>query len=188
MHGKLIVDAGANVGIFSIYCAMVLGAAKIYAFEPLPQTYEKLVANVEKNGAGGIVVPVNAALGDENRRSMIYFDKEGSCGATLKPERNTGFGKTGVDIVTLDSFLSSGSGRLEKIDFIKMDIEGWERHVLIGAANTIARDAPVLAVAAYHEKDDRALLPDLITAINCSYKVRLLMRNEAVLYCEPGKR
>ena len=62
---------------------------------------------------------------------------------------------------------------LERVDRIKLDVEGAEPHALRGAERTLVRDRPRLAVAAYHRDDDLALLPPLIHEIEPSYRFRL---------------
>ena len=72
MRGKVVVDAGANQGFFSIYAAR-LGAKKVYAFEPVRETWLVLRKIIQDNGLQGKIVPINMALGTkkEVRLSII---------------------------------------------------------------------------------------------------------------------
>jgi FkbM family methyltransferase len=60
---------------------------------------------------------------------------------------------------------------LERVDFIKMDIEGAERAALIGARNTIARHKPKLAISGYHSEDDLIIIPMLIKRLHPDYEI-----------------
>lgn len=62
---------------------------------------------------------------------------------------------------------------LDRVDRLKLDVEGAEPQALRGAARTLARDRPRLAVAAYHRDDDLAVLPPLIHGLEPSYRFRL---------------
>jgi hypothetical protein len=60
---------------------------------------------------------------------------------------------------------------LTKVDFIKADIEGMERDLLLGAKQTIARFKPKLAICIYHLADDPEILPKIIKDICPEYKI-----------------
>ena len=80
-------------------------------------------------------------------------------------------GQTGsaVEITTVDAFVRDQ--RLARVDFIKADIEGYERHMLRGARETLARFAPKLALCTYHFPDDPEVLETLIKEANPAYEV-----------------
>jgi hypothetical protein len=73
--------------------------------------------------------------------------------------------------VSVDDFVRTNG--LERIDFIKMDIEGAEQLALEGSAHSIARHRPKLAICAYHEPDDLWRIPLLITRLNPDYRLYL---------------
>ncbi len=62
VRGKVVVDAGANIGVFTLY-ALALGARKVYAFEAVSETYKMLGGNLALNRVGGRIRAVNTALG-----------------------------------------------------------------------------------------------------------------------------
>ena len=74
-----------------------------------------------------------------------------------------------VETVTLDSFVREN--KLERVDFIKADIEGFERHMLQGAQETLRKFAPKLALCTYHLPDDPQVLENLIKQANPNYNV-----------------
>jgi hypothetical protein len=73
------------------------------------------------------------------------------------------------DVVTLDEYCESNG--LERVDFIKMDIEGSELAALDGAARTIARFKPRLAISAYHKPDDLWVLAARIRQLRPDYQL-----------------
>jgi hypothetical protein len=54
---------------------------------------------------------------------------------------------------------------LDRVDFLKADIEGAERHALTGAADTIRRFVPKMAICTYHNAEDVRIIPEVVTSI-----------------------
>jgi FkbM family methyltransferase len=177
---KVIIDAGANIGTFSILCAL-LGAKKVYAFEPVIGSCEMIKQNAKANGFDNIEV-VNKALSDTNTHSKIKLTYSGDGGASLDPE-NTHKAVQEVDVVTVDAFLNG-----ERADFIKMDVEGNEEQVLNGAKETIKKYSPILSLSAYHKPTDKTVLPATLLAIEKGYDIKLLSYDDEVFYCKKEVR
>ena len=180
IRGKVAVDGGANLGAFSIYAAC-MGAKKVYAFEPVKETFEALKTNIQACGFQDVIIPINKGLGRDNFRAQIRCDYAGDGGASVvggtrdHQKKNT----QEVEIVTLDSFLKG-----ERIDLIKLDTEGYEEHIFLGASKTISDFMPVLDFSAYHKPSDKEHLPDVIRSIQKNYSCKLNTYYEEVLYCE----
>jgi len=132
IKNKVIVDAGANIGLFSFMCA-AFGPKKIYAFEPIKETYEILKANIKRNKLESIIIPINKGVGDRNFSTEINYRMEGDTGASIElKEKYKNLQK--IEVVKLDDFLKD-----KDIDFIKMDIEGYEENALRGSKNIIKK-------------------------------------------------
>ncbi|GHT01861.1 hypothetical protein AGMMS50276_30860 [Synergistales bacterium] len=74
-----------------------------------------------------------------------------------------------IETTTIDDFVEENG--LERVDFIKADIEGYERHMLKGAAKTLKRFAPKLALCTYHLLDDPEVMERFIKEANPVYNV-----------------
>ena len=89
-----------------------------------------------------------------------------------------------VQTITIDDFV--GQNSIEKIDFLKMDIEGAEPKALEGAMQTIIKYKPKLAISIYHSLDDFINIPKWIDELNLGYKFFLghhtLHLEETILY------
>jgi FkbM family methyltransferase len=164
MVGKTVVDVGSQTGDFAMMCA-AMGARKVYAFEPVARNYEILSNNIRENGLGRVIVPVNRGLGEKEG----FVDMSGE----------TMVKGSGIEITTLDSFLKG-----ERVDFIKMDVEGYEENVLLGAKETISKFKPVLSFSAYHKPTDKTRLPEVVRSIRPDYRIRLNSFYEEDFYCE----
>jgi len=164
---KIIIDAGANVGTFSLYAAK-LGAKKVYAFEPVKNTFDILKKNIVLNKVEGTVQPINLALGDKAGDALISFVSAGDEGASI--EFFDGSKHTqNVIVTTVDKFMASK----EKVDLIKMDVEGYEAKVIKGSAKTLKKFKPVLCFSAYYKPGDKEFLPRVVRAIRKDYICRL---------------
>jgi FkbM family methyltransferase len=142
-RGSVLVDIGANVGMYSIFSAMTRDV-RVFAFEPESQNYALLNANIAANELSGRVYAFPLALSDEMKLDKLYlsqFEAGGSChsfaekvGFDLKP-RQAAFTQ-GAFSVTLDQLIDAGA--IPVPDYIKLDVDGIEHKVLAGAHKTLA--------------------------------------------------
>ena len=180
LAGKTVVDAGANIGLFSLY-AKALGARTVYSFEAVAETSRILRRNLALNGA---MKAVNIALGAEKGKAEIKFNTRGEgssmidCGDAGVNLEITYSGRRLVRVAPLDSLVNG------RVDFIKIDVEGYEKNVLLGAERIIKKYKPVLSLAAYHRAADKKVLPEVIRGLRSDYKITLKKFAEQDLYCE----
>lgn len=167
----IVIDCGANLGLF---CSAVAGRAKqVYAFEPVPEMCEKYLQPLKKRYSN--ITILEQAMASENgyKDFNFYPNSSGSsCLVTgkMKVEEGTQLcEKKRVLCTTLDAFVHENN--LERVDFIKADIEGAERELLKGAQQTLKRFAPKIALCTYHLPDDKEVLEELILQANPNYTV-----------------
>jgi len=132
-ENSVFLDIGANIGNHTIFFAKILGAKKIYAFEPQEDIFRILKKNLFLNKISDKVSLYNIALGSKKTFGRIKSIKKNNFGSFAIKE---GLGGK-IKIVPLDSF-----GIKEKIHLIKIDVEGFEKEVLKGARNTISKNKP----------------------------------------------
>ena len=132
---QIIVDIGANVGNYVLNVNNINPNTEIHAIEPMPTTYKKLCANV-KNMQG--VKTYNIAMGKQKEQLTIYdYDDLNSEHASLYKEVITELHESknvkeySVGTISLDEFCETN--RIENIDVLKIDTEGHEYSVLLGA-------------------------------------------------------
>jgi FkbM family methyltransferase len=152
--GKVFVDAGANIGFFSIYCARK--GADVYAFEASPEVFSLLQKNVQENQLHNVCTS-QTALFDRACSVAIMPDHEGWGGYPTLADGNIDYEKMGnagalglspvgdgetrlykMIAVPLDNFC------LEKVSLLKTDVQGADLRVLHGARMTIKRCQPVI--------------------------------------------
>ncbi|HJZ62043.1 MAG TPA: FkbM family methyltransferase [Miltoncostaeaceae bacterium] len=136
------IDVGANVGAIALVLARAAPDGRVIAFEASPATVPVLRANLAANGEGGVeVVPV--ALGDRGGSVRLSAIAAGAGGSFVSPREAHGEGAE-VAATTLDDWVEARG--LERLDLIKIDVEGSEPRVLDGARRTLARHRPALVV------------------------------------------
>lgn len=143
----VVYDLGANVGFISTHLAQMLAARSptIYAFEPAPETYRRLVQSVERLGLGDSVRPIGAAATDAAGTLRLIVPKGNSMQAQVVAQDFDNSPSEAIVFapgVPLDQFSASSGAHP---DFIKMDVEGSEVAVLRGAGRLLSRsDRPAI--------------------------------------------
>lgn len=127
------VDIGANVGTYTVLASGQVGARSI-AIEPIPQTFEHLLDNVFLNRLNDRVTLHNCGVGEENSilRFTVHHDTTNHVVTTPDADRTA----IGINVRTLDELLAG-----EKPKLIKIDVEGFESHVVRGAGNVLAEES-----------------------------------------------
>jgi len=179
VRGRAVVDAGANIGIFSIYAAM-LGAERVYAFEPVLRTYRMLVENIRLNNLNGKIIPINCALGREEGSGAVQYRYPGDGGASFVLKRAF-VGSETARILTLDGLFPSNGN----LGVVKIDSEGFEAEILEGGADAIKRNMPVLTFSAYHFNNDEKRLPGVVRGISANYSITVRNNVEKTIFCTP---
>lgn len=174
--GDVVLDAGANLGTFTRF-ALNRGARRVIAFEPEPTNIACFKKTFKKELESGKIVLVEAALWDSSGTLQFSEPPEGNSGRGSVVETN-GVVSVTVRATTIDE--SVAALNLDRVDFIKMDIEGAERHALLGGQDTLARFAPRMALSVEHLTDDPEVIPRAVLQARPDYKV---LRGPTVFYC-----
>jgi FkbM family methyltransferase len=147
--GNVVLDIGANAGVHALHFASrVRPGGRVYAFEPTDSAFARLTQNVKLNPALPIEA-IQTALSDEDRDGAeIDFRSSWRTDGALPTAVSR------VRMSRLDTW--SGENRLEKFDFLKLDVDGYEFAVLSGATATLRRFTPFIIMEAglYHFDDD----------------------------------
>ena len=181
VKNKNIIDAGGYIGdsaiVFSDYTDK-----NIYSFEPFLQNYNLMLKTIELNKKNNII-PVNMALGNENKEISIYSNSDtansGLSVETKQSDINSFENK--VKMVTLDSYVKENN---IEVGLIKTDLEGFEQPFLRGALETIKEQKPVLIISIYHNYSDFFEIKPMIENLNLGYKFRIIRNKSPQLITE----
>jgi FkbM family methyltransferase len=144
--GQTVLDIGANVGYFTLIAAEAVGpSGRVVAFEPVEENLRLLRDNLRINGLANVEVETSA-VADANATERIYLyrkDVNSGMGSLMGSEADVGVEQRSVATTTVDEYLRRA--RAERVDVIKMDIQGCEGKALDGMLGLLAREAaPVL--------------------------------------------
>lgn len=160
-----VIDAGANMGMFSILAAKK--GAKVYAFEPQGIFNDYLVKNLKLNRVESNVFTSDLAISSQAQKANLSVNAENLLSASININRNGDFFP--VNCTSIDRWVEENN--INRIDFIKADIEGAERLLLDGAKQTLVKYRPKLAIATYHLPDDKEVLKNKIQFIYPDYNI-----------------
>ena len=142
--GALVFDIGGNIGYYSIALAKGRNAT-IHAFEPIESTYRQFIANAYYNGVQDRVRINNFGLFDKSGELTFYVYKQdfGNASAAIMHEEKDNE-KIVCKVERLDEYVKAQG--VERIDFIKLDVEGAEIFALRGGLKSIEKYKPILFV------------------------------------------
>jgi FkbM family methyltransferase len=147
-----VLDIGAYSGIYGIIAAKA--GCKVLAFEPMPNQYQRVLDNAKLNNCSIIVR--NECVSDRNDHALLQYNARMTAltsGASIKtPVAGTVFQSMVVKSLTIDSL------NLTDCSAMKIDVEGAEPEVLIGARKTIKKHQPIILAEALTDTAGEAML------------------------------
>ena len=145
--GMICLDIGANIGYYVTLESKVIGDhGKIIAVEPSPLNFEFLKRNMERQSTKNIQV-FNFAAGDKTGQINFVMDEnESNSGRVISDDEVSKWSGqvSRLPVKTIDSFLEEI--KIDKIDFLRMDVEGYEYHIFQGMKNTIKKSKPIIQI------------------------------------------
>lgn len=169
-QGDVVLDCGVCYGDTALYFAHLVGDnGHVIGFEFIPSNFNAIRENFKMNSAiSKRIKMVEHPLWDKSGIKTFYKDLGPASSVKFKEFE----GYEGVcETTTIDETIRDLG--IEKVDFIKMDIEGAEPFALEGAKETIFKYKPKLAIASYHGMDDFVNIPLWIDSLNLGYKIYL---------------
>jgi FkbM family methyltransferase len=177
--GDIVIDAGGFLGETAIWFADKIGeSGKVHSFEPLESNYRRMKRNICRNHLEQIITVTNEGLWNINTDLFITnrLLSASYC--------STDHGDMKIKVTTLDTYVQEK--KLERVNFIKMDIEGAELNALKGAVATITKFKPKLAISIYHLPGDIYEIPFFIKSLVPEYNLYLSHKfkgwNETILF------
>lgn len=158
--GDVVLDCGANVGTWT-RVALDRGARLVVGFEPAPENIESYRRNFKDEIAAGRVVLVPKGVWDKDDVLVLRRDPTNSAADSFLMLKNED-GEVKAPLTTIDEAVAEL--KLERVDYVKMDIEGAETRALTGARATLAKYHPRLSIAAEHLPTDAVRIPEVVKA------------------------
>lgn len=169
--GDVVLDLGAYLGDSAVIFSRLVGdKGHVYSFEALANQFETMQKNMERFRCDNVTPCFNAAW-NTNEQLLMCENRASSC---------IGEGSVPVQAVRIDDFVKERA--IERVDFIKMDIEGAEQEALEGCVETIGKHRPKLALSAYHKPEDLYRLMEIVRDMQPDY--RFYLRHYTPGFCD----
>lgn len=174
---SIIIDAGANIGFHTVHCATF--GKQVYAFEPQSIIFNILSSNILINGVSDKIKHYRLGLGD--KKIKLHMEPENK---TREPNGVTNFGGLGLTTETLDTEVvdlvkwDEEFSHVDKVDFIKMDIQGSEIYALKGMENMLIKNKPWMLLENYDNKHDKLVIDYLLSLGYTIYRPMNYFPNE----------
>lgn len=172
-----IIDAGANIGFHTIHFAKL--GKQVYAFEPQSNIFNILSTNILLNGVSNKVKQYRLGLGD--KKTKLYMDSDSK---HMESNIIYNFGGRGltkeasdaeeINLIKWDDEFS----QINKIDFIKMDIQGSEIYALKGMEKMLIKDKPWMLLENYDHENDKPVIDYLLSLGYTIYRPLTHLPNE----------
>ena len=144
-EGDVVVDIGANIGFYSIVLSDLVGeAGKVISFEPESRNYRKLLENLELNNISNVYAH-RLGLGEREETKRIHRPPGGNLGSYTISDNKLGIDlsvRQEIEVTTLDRVAQKLG--LDRLDFVKMDIEGYEAKAIEGMTHCLKKFRPIL--------------------------------------------
>jgi len=176
--GSIILDIGANFGVHSLVLADSIKNSTIYAIEGTDFAFEKLSKNIKLNSHLNNILPEQIYLSSEEKNTAISVSASWNVKFIQDKKRNKldgGFAKdiTNAQWLSLDKWIDLKN--LDRVDFIKLDVDGNELDVLMSAQLTIKRFAPLIYIelSPIHFEKNPLVFDEMITLlVGHGYKLK----------------
>jgi FkbM family methyltransferase len=146
-EGDIAIDVGAHVGYFSVLFRLGVGSSgTVYAFEPMPETYRRLLRNVMVNRFVN-VLPLPLAVADRSGSAEFHIDLQNEGESSLLGWKS-GTRSCPVQVASLDDVFRDALPRRPRL--LKLDAEGVELNILRGGSRFFETHAPDLVICEYH--------------------------------------
>lgn len=172
-RGMTVVDIGANIGYYTLLEASLVGKdGRVYAFEPFPHSFALLNKSIEINDYSSIVETYQVAISDKCGTAKLYLAEADNIHTLV----DLGKARKHIDVntITLDEFLKDKGS----VDFIRMDIEGYEVEVFDGMMETLKREKELKILFELHQNiysPNRCLRTRLEKLVDLGYKPKYVV-------------
>ena len=167
-RAEVILDVGAHVGVFSLVAGHANSSARVFAFEPVAPTYERLQSNVALNQLKNVRC-FQSALSDKDGTAEVFHQPGMTFTASLSREFmnwQPAWSSSMVSVITGDRFVEENS--LPRVDLLKIDTESTEPQVLAGVLKTLERDRPQIICEVLPDLTEQSI-ENLLTPLGYSF-------------------
>ena len=182
-RNDICFDIGANVGYFTFLMASKVAEGVVHSFEPLPACYYLLCSSKYLNNFQNIIIN-NTAVGNQNSEIKFFIANDSAFSSSELPDSFKPSGIITTPIVSVDNYMANN--QIERVDFIKIDVEGTELQVILGATSLLSdsNKRPNLLMVEVKLDDEGKIAPLSLDVINLlkdfRYEPKIIRNNKMV--------
>jgi FkbM family methyltransferase len=177
-ENSIVVDIGANIGIHSIYFSQIAKKGLVLAFEPALEPYSLMLSNIKDIDN---ILPVNLAVSNSDQIADFYITTDNAYSSLKDTKRKTIKNIKRIICCKLDDLMLGLN--LDHIDFVKIDVEGFEHNVLEGMQKIIEIHRPVIFCEIYQGTDSNNYPEETIKFIsNLGYNAFIVEGDKLAKY------
>lgn len=180
-EGMIVIDVGANIGYYTLLAASIVkNTGKVYALEPDPRNFCLLNENIEINKYSNIVETYPIAISDVTGKAIFHLSNKTNLNTMLDPAKySTTFpsikDKIEVKTMSIDDFMHDKG----YVNFIRMDIEGFEVEAFNGMMTTLYKSKPpckiLFEVHPQYYTEEHPIEPPLKKIIDLGFKSKVVV-------------
>lgn len=175
---SIVIDIGANIGIFCIYAALTSRNSVVYAYEPVAQSYNLLVENIKLNNIENKVFSFQKGVGSTEEERKIFLSNSSQF-HSLYSENESNKKFIEISLISLaDVFVLN---KLEKCDVLKLDCKGAEFEILYNTSNENFKNIKEIRLEYHNQKIKDYNIDSLIKFIESKgFRLTYFKKNEEV--------
>ena len=153
--GTVAIDIGGHMGIYTLNLSRLVGeSGTVHVFEPQVKMFTELLINMSLNKCNNIIFH-RRALGDEEKWVEMFSPLQGNEGMAYVKDIQDSSSTEKVRMQRLDDF------HLDKVSFMKIDVEGYEMEVIKGGKETIMRNKPVMIIEIWQGPENHERIKEI---------------------------
>jgi FkbM family methyltransferase len=188
-QGSTVVDAGANIGMFTVIASRLVGEhGVVAAVEPNPPSFHLMKKNLSLNGCENVKA-IMAALGEKESTGRLNLYSQSVLNSFFAWNRTDRVVRDSVtvQIKTLDGLMHELG--LKRLDLLKIDTEGYELPILKGGMETIRKFKPYIVGEAHPTlSDSGSKITEFLSGMGYRCQVEPMVDDAEMFYADPGKR
>lgn len=144
-EGSVVIDIGANIGVFSLRAAFKKAKVRIFSYEPFPKNFEILKANIAANHLEGVISAFNLAISHEKGEKDFFFHAQDSGGGSLYSHGDKQqLQSIKVPAITLSEVFEVN--KINQCDFLKIDCEGSEEDIILNCPDDLLKKIKAITI------------------------------------------
>jgi len=156
---SIIIDIGANLGAFSIFAVSTLQNTKVYAYEPVPESYDLLLENIKLNKFNEKILPFKLGVGAKKEKRKLFLPAGGSIFCSFYSDKNNEEFLE-INIISLKDIFDEN--KIEHCDLLKSDCEGAEFEIFYNTPDRYFEKIKEIRLEYHNQKGENYNIKSLI--------------------------